>query len=67
LIDIQPLIWSVDYKQSASLVIVSVEAIYTETFLDYTYGLVSRQKLDRIIINKGHLTITTSDYRPYIA
>jgi hypothetical protein len=44
-----------------------VEAIYTKTFLDYTYGLVSRQKLDRIIINKGYLIITISDYRPYMA
>ena len=67
LIDIRPLIWSVDCKQSASLVIVLVKAIYTETFLDYARGLVSRQKLDRIIINEGYLTITTSDYRPCMA
>jgi superfamily II DNA helicase RecQ len=67
LIDIRPLIWSIDYKQSALLVIVSAEAVYTKTFLDYARGLVSRQKLDRIVINKGHLTITISDYRPYMA
>jgi hypothetical protein len=41
--------------------------MYTKTFLDYTRGLVSRQKLDRIIIDKGYLTITTSDYYPCIA
>jgi hypothetical protein len=34
----------------------------TKTFLNYTRGLVSRQKLDRIVIDKGHLIITTSDY-----
>jgi hypothetical protein len=34
----------------------------TETFLDYARGLVSRQKLDRIMIDEGYLTITTSDY-----
>jgi hypothetical protein len=67
LINIRPLIWLVNIKQSALLVIISAETIYTETFLDYTRGLVSRQKLDRIMINKGHLTITTSDYRPCIA
>jgi hypothetical protein len=66
LIDIRLLIWSVDYKQSPLLVIISVETIYIEIFLDYTRGLVSRQKLDRIIINKDYLTIITSDYRPYI-
>jgi hypothetical protein len=44
----------------------SAEAIYTETFLDYTRSLVSRQKLDRIVIDKGYFTITTSDYRPCI-
>jgi superfamily II DNA or RNA helicase len=67
LIGIRPLIWSVDCKQSASLVIVSAEAVCTETFLDYARGLVSRQKLDRIVIDEGHLTITTSDYRPCMA
>ena len=41
--------------------------MYTETFLDYTRGLVSQQKLDRIVIDEGHLTITTSDYRLYMA
>jgi hypothetical protein len=45
----------------------SAEAVCTETFLDYARGLVSRQKLDRIMIDKGYLTITTSDYRPCIA
>ena len=62
LIGIWPLIWSVNIKQSALLVIVSAEAVCTETFLDYACGLVSRQKLDRIVIDEGHLTITTSDY-----
>jgi hypothetical protein len=67
LISIRPLIWLVDIKQSASLVIILAEAVYTETFLDYARGLVSWQKLDRIVIDKGHLIITTSDYRPCIA
>jgi hypothetical protein len=62
LISIRLLIWSVDIKQSASLVIILAEAMCTKTFLNYTRGLVSRQKLDRIVIDKGHLIITTSDY-----
>jgi hypothetical protein len=66
LINIRPLVWLIDCKQSASLVIIVAEAIYTETFLDYARGLVNRQKLDRIVIDKGYLTITTSDYRPCI-
>ena len=43
-----------------------VKAVYIKTFFDYAYDLVSRQKLDRIVINKGYLTITTSDYGLYI-
>jgi hypothetical protein len=67
LIGIRPLIWLVDIKQLALLVIVLVEIMYTETFLDYTHSLVSWQKLDRIMIDEGYLIITTSDYRPCIA
>jgi superfamily II DNA helicase RecQ len=46
---------------------VSAEAACTESFLDYARTLVSRQQLDRIVIDEGHLTITTSDYRPCMA
>ena len=64
LVGIRPLIWSVDCKQSASLVIASTEAACTQGFLEYAHGLVSRQKLDRIVLDECHLTITASDYRP---
>jgi hypothetical protein len=37
--------------------------MYTQGFLEYYYILVSKQKLDRIIIDEGHLIITASDYR----
>jgi hypothetical protein len=67
LISIRPLIWLVDCKQLVLLVIILAETMCTETFLDYTRSLVTWQKLDRIVINKGHLTITTSNYYPYIA
>jgi hypothetical protein len=67
LVGIRPLIWLVDIKQSALFVIISAEAVCTETFLDYTRSLVSQQKLDRIMIDKGYLTIITSNYYLCIA
>jgi len=66
-VGIRPLIWSVDCKQSAALVIVSAEAACTQSFLEYCHLLVSKQKLDRIAIDEAHLTITASDYRPRMA
>src|SRR5271167_3381034 len=41
-VGIRPLVWSVRYKQSASLVIVSAEAACTQGFLEYCYIKVSR-------------------------
>jgi hypothetical protein len=66
-VGIRPLIWSVNCQRSASLVIVSAEAACTQGFLEYCHILVSKQKLDRIVIDEGHLTITASDYRPCMA
>jgi superfamily II DNA helicase RecQ len=66
-VDIQYLIWSVDCKQTASLIIVSAEAACSQSFLEYTHVLVSKQKLDRIVLDECHLTITARDYRPYMA
>ena len=40
LVGIQPLIWSVDCRRSASLVIISAEAVCTQGFLEYAYALV---------------------------
>jgi superfamily II DNA helicase RecQ len=66
-VGIWPLIWSVDCQQSALLVIVSAEAVYTQGFLEYCHILVRKQKLVYIVLNKGHFTITASDYRPCMA
>jgi superfamily II DNA helicase RecQ len=63
LVGIRPLIWSVDCRQSASLVIVSAEAVCTQGFLEYAHALVRRQELDRIVLDECHLTITANDYR----
>jgi superfamily II DNA helicase RecQ len=46
---------------------VSAEAACTQGFLEYCHVLVRKQKLERIIIDEGHLTITASDYRPCMA
>jgi Lhr-like helicase len=62
-VGIRPLIWSVDCQRSASLVIVSAEAACTRGFLEYCHILVSKQKLDRIVVDEGHLTITARNYR----
>lgn len=34
-VGIWPLVWSLEYRQSASLVIVSAKAMYTQGFLEY--------------------------------
>ncbi|KFZ19431.1 hypothetical protein V501_00670 [Pseudogymnoascus sp. VKM F-4519 (FW-2642)] len=61
-VGIQPLIWSIKSRDSASLVIMSAEAVCTESFLEYAHLLVNRQQLDRIVIDECHLTITANDY-----
>lgn len=45
----------------------SAEAACTQGFLEYCYIQVSKQKLDRIVIDESHLTIIASDYRPCMA
>ncbi|KAL5344194.1 hypothetical protein ACLOAV_010842 [Pseudogymnoascus australis] len=61
-VGIQPLIWSIERRDSASLVIMSAEAVCTESFLEYAHLLVNRQQLDRVVIDECHLTITANDY-----
>ena len=63
LVGIRPLIWTPGLKQSASLVVVSAEAVCTSDFLNYAHTLVRRQALDRIIFDEAQLTITANDYR----
>jgi hypothetical protein len=47
----------------SSLAIVSAEAACSQSFLEYAHVLVSKQKLDRIVLDECHLTIIASDYR----
>ncbi|KAL5344173.1 hypothetical protein ACLOAV_010863, partial [Pseudogymnoascus australis] len=62
-VGIRPLIWSVGCKEWASLVIVSAEAVCTESFLQYAHWLVDGQQLSRIVVDESQLTITANDYR----
>jgi hypothetical protein len=60
---IRTILWSPGQTRSAPLVIVSAEAACTEGFDEYVVRLESRQRLDRIVIDECHLTITANDYR----
>jgi superfamily II DNA helicase RecQ len=46
--------------------IVSIEAASTRDFIKYAQGLVRHQKLDRIVVDESHLTVTAAEYRPAI-
>ncbi|KAH6975566.1 telomere-associated recQ-like helicase [Ilyonectria destructans] len=56
-------IWSPGSTKSAPLVITSAETACTNGFLEYANRLIDRQRLDRIVVDECHLTITASDYR----
>ena len=45
----------------------SAEAACTEGFLEYIRLLVSRQQLDRIVVDECYLIITAGDYCVYIS
>lgn len=55
-------VWYPGPSKTAPLVIVSAEAACTERFLEYVSLLHSRQRLDRIVVDECHLTVTASDY-----
>ena len=45
------------------MVVVSVEATCKPGFMKYARGLRVQQKLDRIVIDECHLTVTAANYR----
>jgi len=55
--------WTPGDQRDASLVFVSVEAAGHDSFMEYARGLVHAQRLDRIVVDECHLTITAADYR----
>ncbi|KAH7194983.1 hypothetical protein DER44DRAFT_794060 [Fusarium oxysporum] len=60
-------IWRLGLKKSAPIVIILAEAACIEAFLEYANRLSDRQRLDRIVIDECHLTITASCYRRSIS
>ncbi|OAQ57815.2 DEAD/DEAH box helicase domain-containing protein [Pochonia chlamydosporia 170] len=59
-VGIKTLVWEPGQLKAAPLVVVSAEAACTETFVGYAHRLESRQRLDRIVIDECHLTITAT-------
>jgi len=60
---IEYLEWTPDRPGEASLVFVSVEVASQKSFLTYAQRLVDAQRLDRIVVDECHLTITAAGYR----
>nr|XP_023922639.1 uncharacterized protein LOC112034089 [Quercus suber]POE97743.1 atp-dependent dna helicase tlh1 [Quercus suber] len=58
--------WTVGEHREAPLVIVSVEAAASKAFFQYAQGLVAQQKLDRIVTDEAHLSVTAVAYRPVL-
>ncbi|KAJ9625939.1 hypothetical protein H2203_004708, partial [Taxawa tesnikishii (nom. ined.)] len=65
-LNIAHLEWLPGESREASLIIVSVEAAATTHFTKYARSLIVQQKLDRIVIDECHLTVTAVDYRSSI-
>jgi superfamily II DNA helicase RecQ len=55
--------WLLGEKRESGLVLVTAEAASTRDFLKYARALISQQKLDRIVVDECHLTITAAGYR----
>lgn len=58
--------WTPGEKRECGLVLVTAEAASTRDFSKYARSLISQQKLDRIVIDECHLTITAAGYRQSI-
>ena len=58
--------WQLGESWEAALVLVSAEAALSKDFIKYAYRLVREQKLDRIVVDKCHLTVTIAEYRSSI-
>ena len=59
--------WRPGPKYTAPVVIVSAEAAVTGRFMSYAAGLCEDGKLDRIVIDECHLTVTAAGYRACLA
>lgn len=48
------------------MLLITVEAASTKDLFKYAQGLIAQQKLDRIVVNERHLTVTAMECRPSI-
>ncbi|KAM0716825.1 hypothetical protein Q7P37_007628 [Cladosporium fusiforme] len=55
--------WHPGESRKAALVLVSAEAASSKDFIKYARRLIAEQKLDRIVIDECHLTVTAANYR----
>jgi superfamily II DNA helicase RecQ len=55
--------WQLGESREAALVLVSAEAASSKDFMKYARRLVREQKLDRIVVDECHLTVTAAEYR----
>jgi Orsellinic acid/F9775 biosynthesis cluster protein D/Helicase conserved C-terminal domain len=60
---IRHLVWRPGETGEAPLVLVSVEAASTPTFVAYALKLAASQVLDRVVVEECHFTVTASSYR----
>lgn len=57
-VGVRSILWAPGESKAAPLVVVSAEAACTRSFLDYAHQLEGQQRLDRIVVDECHLTIT---------
>lgn len=55
--------WLPGERRESGLVLVTAEAASKSDFLKYARKLISQQKLDRIVVDECHLSITAAGYR----
>ncbi|KAG6018536.1 hypothetical protein E4U19_000267 [Claviceps sp. Clav32 group G5] len=57
------MVWKRDAQTEAPVVLVSAEEACSAAFLQYAHKLTISQKLDRIVVDECHLTITANSFR----
>jgi superfamily II DNA or RNA helicase len=60
-------VWTPDCVGDARLVLVTVEAAGSSSFVAYAQRLLSQQRLDRLVFDECHLIITSAEYRSSMA
>ena len=59
-VDIEVKLWGLGDSKPAPLIVVSTEAACTRSFLKYAHRLESQKRLDHIVIDECHLTVTAT-------